>query len=170
MLNTVKENKKLYKHILSAGLYPKDLEDIMNIVITLTKHFEVELNKRTFNDVLEVSYGLVDTIEDYMKPITNYRVKHNPRAFKKYWLTKEQAFKEQKARGFIHINNFEDYDHQAVHLVSNANTDYYYPLNILTSTQQREGAYSRYINPYIVCRLIAVEGWTRILLPKEYRG
>ena len=160
-----KENKKLYKKLLSLGLYPKDLSDILNITITLSKHFDIELDARTIDDLLEVEYELIDIISEYHTKIMQHRWNHNQTLFRKYWLPKEVALKEQKARGYTKINDFEDYDPKAAHVVSIANKDYYYPLNILTGRQQIKDETCTFINPYIIHRLVGVEGWTRIIVP-----
>jgi len=143
---------------------------MLNIFITLDKHFSIGFNIKAFEDILAVEEELIDMIKTYMDAIYLKRFKTNPKRFKKYWLQPKAALIEQKARGFVHINDFDDFDINSVHLVSSVNRDYYYPLNIHTTTTQLKSNCDKIISPYIVAYLIAVEGWTRIEFPKELRG
>jgi len=162
----VKEsNKKAYKQIMEVGLYPQDLRHILNIFITLDKHFGIGFNMRCFREILVIEEQLMDIIKHYMNKLSARRWKEQSPIPSRLALTAKEALKEQKARGFIHINEFDDYHPKCSHIISNADDSYFYPLNISPYINPIKGESTIIHNPYILTSLIAVEGWTRIRVP-----
>ena len=167
-LRTIKRsNKTSYEYIMSHNLTPNDLKDILNIFITLDKHFNISFSQQLFYEFLYIWEDFTDEVDDYMMVVNNKRYETNSPLFKKHWLTKQQAFIEQKARGFIHINDWEGFDRHAVHIISNINRNYYYPINIFTSYHERHGKgnLSSYACPYIAASKYGVNGHTGISFP-----
>jgi len=157
-----KSNPKAYKEIMAVGLYPQDLRHILNIFITLDKHFEIGFNLKCFREILVIEEELMDVIKPYMNKLATRRWKEQSPIQARLALTAKEALREQKARGFVHINEFDDYNPKCSHIISNVNNSYYYPLNISPYINPIKGESTVVHNPYILSSLIAVEGWTRI--------
>lgn len=158
-----RKTRRAKKWILRQGLYPQQIIDITNILITLNKHFEVELNRRNIEKAYHVWKEFSHAeIYDYMfkkrsalHSLKGIKALINP--------TKKAALKEQKARGFIGQKEFAEFDETAAHVYSNINRKLIYPENFFFG-RNMDKAFK--INIYIGLTLVGVPGWTRSELPK----
>jgi len=160
-----KSSKKMYKELMSKDIYPNRMNTIMNIFITLDKHFSIGFTSKGWNDYLVIEDELGDIIRDYMDKIRGHQFKFNRGKLNNSLPTKKEALKEQKARGFIDINDWDDYNPKFAHIISNIDSDLYYPRNIPTNSTQSQapGAFKAF--PYVAQGWIGVQGWTRIHIP-----
>jgi len=78
-------------------------------------------------------------------------------------LSSKAALKEQKARGFIHVNDFDDYDKIASHVWSSVDEDYLWPANCAHGIIGRDKGHK---DIYIMQHCVGVGGWTRCQIPK----
>lgn len=160
-----KSNKKAYKFLKSEIEYPKHMSDCLNVFITLDKHFGIGCFIKNIKDYLVIEEELTEIIRVYMGKVRTRKM------VLKLWHiddeipSREEAIKEQKARGFMHVNDFEDYKGNYAHILSTATKNLYYPVNIRTCSQQREYVDQPTISPYIIQSLVGVPGWTRIIIP-----
>lgn len=166
LIKMKESNPKVYQKVMDKKLYPQDLRRALNVFITLDKHFAIGFTMKAFGEYLEIEEELTEVIGKYMNKVSIIRYK-NPSLYKNP-LTASQALKEQKARGFIHINDFEDFDPRTAHIISIVNDNYYYPINIAKYSKINKGDNYMVVSPYILSALIAVEGYTRINIPKEH--
>lgn len=160
-----KQNKKLVRVILKNYTWPKHVCDIVNVMITLNKYYSRELNINT----LRLAIVILDLFET---DIDKYSQGRRARLFKldlyKVDNSDKQrklALKEQKARGFVHINEFEDWDPAYAHIFSIANRDYVYPLNFPFSDFNKDLKDLPYA--YVAQALVGVNGFTRLEEPKN---
>lgn len=156
-----KEAKKAVGWIIDNTRYPKHLVDVVNIARTLEMYYGKEINKKT----IKIAYNIWDLLEiPYIYP---YCIKRYSRGIAKngfrdrQLLPKGLAFREQKARGFIHVNDFEEYDRKGAHIFSNVNRNYIWPENFKSSVANKQFN----TNIYIAHTLIGVQGWTSIVTP-----
>ena len=151
--NLVKLLKKHYE-------WPKHICEVVNVVKTLTTYYGMELNKIT----IDRAVALIDLFEDDMYDY--HRVKYKDKYSKglplNIKITPEEALREQKARGFIHINYFEDYDREFSHVYSTVNDDYVYPINFPHKFRHHN---DKIPSDYIGQSIVGVEGFTRIDIP-----
>ncbi len=111
---------------------PAQVNNICNIAWVLEKKYGVKIQE----DLIETSILLWEAFQDN---IDDYYIKIilKPNDYSKFKrCTEAQAFKEQKARGFIHINDFEDFDIEYDHIKSIIDRDYYYPMNLAHTGEQ----------------------------------
>ena len=155
-------NKKVYKELMRYDIYPNRLRDYLNIFITLDKHFAIGFNMRAFKELLEIEEEMIDIIQPYMQNLYNRRWALKSDRGKTGWLQPKEALKEQKARGFIHINDFENFDNKAAHIISNVDNAYYYPINIHS---RQKGKTDTITCAHVFGSLHSVPGHTRIKMP-----
>lgn len=153
-----KENKKAVKKLLSLCVWPSHVVDVANILYTLEKHFGWAISEKNVLIAFTIWEYLDEDIYNRMhkKYVDNFKLKIRDVSY--YTPKPRQAFKEQLARGFIHINDFDDFDKNKHHVYSNVKKDYIYPLNFgMTTIDRGEGLE----NVYIGQSLVGVRGWTR---------
>lgn len=155
---------RILNKILKHTEWPKNVCEIVNLMVTLVKHYDCTYNNRCLN----LAVAILDLWEDDMYQYHSKRYKEKVQ--KGLWrnkYTKEEAFKEQKARGFIHINYFEDYDKTYSHIYSNVDEDYVFPLNF----PHVFGDFETGIPSDIVGHsLVGVSGWTKLQYPTLYKN
>lgn len=148
--------------------WPGHIIEVVNVMRTLNFYYEKPLSLNT----LKMAIVIVDLFEmDIFKYNRKRWQKHCnlDLPFKGYSEQyKKWAFKEQKARGFIHVNKFEDWDGYFAHAISNIDTDYIYPVNFPFSSYEIER--NRNIpSAYIGHVLVGVQGFTRLEEPRKTR-
>ena len=124
-----KKLRKLVKAFKRSDYWPAQVNEICNIIWVLEKKCGMKIGQGIIGTAIDLWEGLQGDISDYY-----VRVYVKTRKFK--LCTPRQALKEQKARGFIHINDFEDFDPEYSHVRSNVDRDYFYPLNLAHSASQ----------------------------------
>lgn len=154
-------HKEAIEYILELCKYPQHVREVVNILRVLEKYYDAEFSK----DNVDIAY---ETWELFAEDLASYSQKQwSLEVDKRGWknvrkLTKAQAWKEQKARGFIPVKKFKDYDKGAAHVYSNIKKDYIYPMNFY------HGLYRNKELPthiYIGLSLVGVEGYTRCVIP-----
>lgn len=136
----------------------KHISEIINITFTLNKYFNKPLSVRTIQMAININRIYWDDIYDYMKVQRQKGVILG----KVNQLNAKKALAEQKARGFIHVNDFEDYNKEAAHIYSNVDRDLIYPENF------SHGIFYRYKYPisiYIGQYIYGVQGYTSTKIP-----
>lgn len=152
------ESKKAVRYLLRICKWPKHVVEVANLLRTLEKHFGWSITKKNVLLAYTIWEYLGDDIEKRMTRKYAKSITDKIRDIKYYTPTKAQAIKEQLARGFVHVNDFEDYDSSKNHVYSNIKRDYLYPMNFgMTSDDSMEGLTNLYIGQY----LTGVRGWTR---------
>lgn len=158
-----KVSREAVDNLLKKGLYPTQVRDIINIMYTLEEHFDWVVNKKN----MEIAYHIwdyfdIDKIEPYMlrKYRDNLASRNRPMSY--YLCTPRQALREQKARGFIHINEFEDYDREFAHIFSTVDSNYVIPENFSYHSKQFHPD-RMYI--YIAHGVLGVRGYTKLVTP-----
>lgn len=154
-----KEGAKAVKWLLKECQWPSQVVKVANILYTLEKHFDWRVNVKN----MRIAYAIWDYLdEDYIRPYMSKRysksITEKIRTLDYFNPTEKAAFREQKARGFIHINDYEDFQKDKHHVYSNIDKDYIYPMNLgMTNDDRKE----RYNNLYVTHALVGVRGWTR---------
>jgi hypothetical protein len=160
-LRKVKQsNTRSYRAIMAENMTPNKTRNVLNIFITLDKHFSIGFNIKAFEELLWVYDDLEDILMDYMFKLNSKRYANRSKNFKKFWLNSKQAIREQKARGFIDINDFDNYNPKACHLYSTVDPDLIYPYNI-----ENWGGGKGITSPHIFASQYGVEGHTRVNIP-----
>lgn len=155
----------IVKQLKQKIRWPLEICNIINIMRTLYMYYDYEYDEEGAKVAWEIYRNFEDDIEAYNKAKYNRWISIN--GFGKWpRLGAKKAFKEQKARGFIHVNDFEDYDRKCCHIFSNVNKDYIYPLNFYHFTKKWDYNKRGHMEIYIAQRLYGVQGWTRIVIPK----
>lgn len=148
-------SRRAVKWLKRTARWPKHIVEVVNIAITLNKKYGLEITRPN----VELCYKLWDHISheemyDYMKLDWHKRVK----AGKLGIVPAKKAFKEQKARGYIHVNDWEDFDRICSHSYSNVDRDYIYPENFTHGAKTRGRGD---ISIHIGNSLVGVSGHTR---------
>ena len=140
--------------ILEFSIYPGVINSLVNIIITLERDFKLDIDKAiVIGKKLQKYYGR--DIDKYMRKWFNYG-KSNQRI---KIMEKKSAFKEQLARGFIKIEDF--------------NLDPNLPIirsNIKPYVYPKQWPLKKGINLggiYIKLDKVGVSGWSGIKMPKK---
>lgn len=145
--------------------WPIEICNVVNIMRTLYMYYDYEYDEQGALAAWEIYKVFEDDIEAYRKAKYHRWITIN--GYSSYpKLSAKKAFKEQKARGFIHVDKFDDYDRKCCHIFSNVNPDYIYPMNFYHFTKKWDYAKRGHMEIYIAHRLFGVQGWTRIVIPK----
>jgi hypothetical protein len=163
-----KEVPGIRKQILKRfkDILPGEVQRIITVHRVMMKHYNFSLD---MEDIM-----LSHRIEDVMSSsIYDYCKEENSRRFKKYGLLKprhkkKEARKELKARGFVKLYEFEDYNPRFSHIVTNQVIDgqiLYYPKNF-TAGVIKDMRWWDIPNVYIVHGLIGVSGFTKVSTPQ----
>ena len=141
--------------------WPSHICLVVNTMKTLVKYYDRSMGLGT----MHLAIAIIDLFEEDMY---DYSFRKQSKLFGldipyKQLCSSEQALKEQKARGFIHINKFDDYDSGFSHVYSNVDKDYVYPLNLPHVYSQYN---SKIPSDYVALPLIGVSGYTIIVTPK----
>lgn len=154
--------KKEVDYLKNKYVYPKHLHEVVAVTEVLVSKYDKELCLHTIK-VAEAIIDLFDNdIWEYNRK--RYNKMRTTSNIPLRLVTKEQALKEQKARGFVHINDFEDFKRNKYnsHIYSNVDSSYIYPENFSFrfNTKHPERLYI-----YVAQSLIGVEGYTRVETP-----
>ena len=151
---------KLKTYLLSCNPWPINICKIYNIYTTLINKFDFTPNKATMELAKYIWLYFDDDIDEYMhnKYVKSIKI----RGFNLN-LTSREALREQKARGFVHINLFSDYKKKYAHVYSTIDEDYIYPLNLWHNIREKKHSE---IMSYHGQYLVGVRGFTQVILPK----
>jgi hypothetical protein len=147
-----KYTKPLVRALKNSSLEPAQVNHVCNTLWVLEKKTSMDLGQTMLDLALLLYHTYDGEVGDYYS-----RVILRHKGFKQ--CTPDQALKEQKARGFIHINDFEEFDITWSHVRSIVNYDYYYPRNFAMGGDQYQsdpgnpGAYGGLV-------LVGVSGYT----------
>lgn len=152
-----RENPVAVNWLLENCKWPKHVVEVANIMYTLEKEFDWAITKKN----MLIAYTIWDYLwEDLEKRMHKKYVKsitEKLRELSHYKPTEDQAFKEQKARGFIHKSDFSNYRSKKHHVYSNVDNDYIYPMNFGMSYKDQV---DKLLNVYIGHNLVGVRGYT----------
>ena len=158
-------HKQVVRIILKNYVWPKHVCNIVNVMTTLNKYYGLPININT----VKVAIVILDLFE---MDIDKYGQQRRGRLFKMdmYQVdnsekARKKALKEQKARGFVHINEFEDWDPYYAHIFSLVDMDYVYPMNFPFSHFNEE--YKDLPYAYVAHTLVGVNGFTRLKEPQN---
>lgn len=152
-----KEKNKYRLQLIRSGLFPAQINDVVNIMYVLIKK-----NKKTHPMIVAMAIELWDK---YQAEIDDYVSKRYPFNSGIKPLSPKKAFREQKARGFVKLNDFDDYNRRYDHIQSTINTNYYYPMNFPYKPEQlmRDRKLGdNVIIAYAGISAIGVRGYTRV--------
>lgn len=157
-LKTLEPN--IRKYLLSINPWPINICKIYNIYTTLVNKFEMDESKFTMELAKYIWLYFDDDIEDYKRKRYTRGVSKN--GFKLRH-TAKQALREQKARGFVHINKFGDYKRKYAHVYSTVDRDYIYPMNFWHNIRNKKHSE---IMSYQGQYLVGVSSFTQVVVPK----
>lgn len=153
---------------------PGEVSKVCNIMITMNKHYGWEINKFNAELCCNIHFSLRDEIATHY----TYLLGNMDRPMSLINQVKERkAILEQKARGFIHKDDFDGYDEDFAHVVSTADYSLIYPKNILNipftlkdRIKAQEMAEENLIfeSVYKGFQSIGVSGYTKLQQPKKY--
>lgn len=154
-----KMDLELKEYLLSLNAWPRNISIIYNIYNILITKYNYKNNKLTIELAYYVFMYFEEDIEEYTKTRFSKGVLVNGH---KNTLTPKEALREQKARGFIHINYFEDYKTTHAHVYSTVDPDYVWPQNFWHNNKHRE---PEEIMSYHGHYLVGVPGFTKVVVP-----
>lgn len=157
-----KNTRRAVRYLKKNLEWPNHIREVINLLRTLEKYYEAEINKENAQLAIEIWELFSDgEFSEYShKAWTNKVARKGFENIRR--ISEAQAWKEQKARGFIHENDFEEFDKNAAHVYSLINRNYLYPLNFY------HGGYTPLAmstHIYIGLPLVGVEGFTRCEIP-----
>jgi len=156
-----KDKRKVIRWLSKNVDWPSHQAEVIHLLRTLEKYYDAEINKDNVILAHEVWELFGSEITEHFRK-TWVRV-INRRGFEKVKVfSKKEALKEQLALGYIHVNDFEDFDRKAAHVFSTAKRDYVYPENF-SYGGDRTGEYVTHI--YIAFPLVGVSGFSRLSIP-----
>jgi len=156
-----RDKKKAVRWLNRNLDWPKHKVEVINVLRTLERYYDAEINK----DNVILAKEIWDLFDDELtSTLKQAWVKE---CLRKKWvnvrrLSKNQAIAEQKALGYIHINDFDDYDREAAHVFSIAMKDYVYPENYYYGGKKDMG-YEYHI--YITFPLVGIAGYSKLVIP-----
>lgn len=149
--------KKFVSWFKRQPLYPNEVVLIVNVMWVLEKKYGYNWKKgNILSDAMFIAFMIdEDLVEKTMKV---YRTKGFVSS--KTPISKKQALREFIARGFVEVNDFEDYDPDYPYVVVNFKRDtYYYPQRCYGDYEQmREGL----MNVHILQNLVGIRGHTAV--------
>lgn len=149
------------EYLIQCNPWPINICKIYNIYKTLVNKLDMLETRFTMELAKYIWLYFGEDIEEYRTK--KYPKTVNNRGFKQNHTAKE-ALREQKARGFIHINKFEDYKKRYAHVYSNVDRDYIYPMNFWHNIKNKKHSE---IMSYHGQYLVGVSGFTSVILPKK---
>lgn len=151
---------QLVEGLKQSYKYPAHLNEIVAVMRTLVKYYDKPLDSKT----RKIAEAVVDLFEEDIYWHTRKRLgRYIGSTGKINLVDSKKALKEQKARGFVHINEFEDYKRKYSHIYSLVDPDYIYPVNFVHGWTPE---HKPLIDIYIGITLVGVEGFTRTVIPK----
>lgn len=152
--------RRAMKYLLKNLDRPKHVVQVVNIMRTLNREYNYEINTATARLAIQIwDIFSDDEIYDYMMEYYRKEVAKGNLYTLFLTITSALAFKEQKARGFIHVNDFEDFDPHVGHVWSNVDRNFIYPENFYSGIFGRE-LYDTEL--HIGQNVVGVMGFTRI--------
>lgn len=160
------EYKRLPAWFKRQPLYPTEINSIVNMMFVLEQRFGLDLVR---DNILQKAIFLSFMLENDLSDRTLELYKRNGFTVPKGY-NRKKAQKEMLARGFIHINDFEDYKPGYNYVVSNiGNREYYYPLRCFYNYDHclDEGL----LSAHVLQGLVGVPGYTAVnyWIDKKYK-
>lgn len=126
-----KETNDARKSLLKQVKWPRDVVKIVNITLVLEKYYNLPINKETLKIAMAIQKSWGEKyIEPYMSKKWN-RICGIKKDMSKpiISITREQALKEQIARGFKTLKKFKRYNPEYRHCFSIIDRELVYPKN-----------------------------------------
>lgn len=152
------KKRKALKWVLRKTKWPNEVSQIISLAGILTKNYNHPINNVSIRETYDLWVDYKEDISDFIHK--RYLSTVNNKGYNSYRfkIGKQKAIEEQVARGFIELDDYEDYDPEAAHIFSNARNTLIYPQNFHLGTQCKD-LYEMGI--YEGMALIGVYGWTR---------
>lgn len=145
-------------------VWPRHMVEVVNIMRTLHKYYGYKLES-TKTAVIALMIDDLFEHDIYMYGREHRQTLINNDLFDPKLVTREQALKEHKARGFIKANDFDDHDWRFAHVMSNLDRELMYPYNFNHAKTYGLEVSNVYIE--IGLPLVGVQGYTRMVIPKN---
>ena len=163
-----KQEPELVKWIKKRN-YPGIMSKLCNIHLVMMKHYGSKLTIESFELTERLEDVLTEVIWKYVSDKRRYDIliKGEPETY----INSKEALRELKKRGFINVNEFEDYEPSMGHIVSKDKVKgkkLYYPMNFKHKgylTKDPSDIDRPSIN--LAHEFIGIKGFTRILTPKD---
>ena len=150
------KSKRGVEWLLKQDLMPNRNRDILNVAVTLEKYYNTPISRLNLFKAYVILVEAEEDIEQHMKDIWVETCYSDLRQMRP-----RQAIKEQKARGFVMLDDFEEYDSSLAHVKSSINPKLIWPENF------RHGIGKKELKEiYSVFHKIGVAGFTSCSLPK----
>jgi len=150
--------KRLSAWFKRQDLYPAEVNRIVNMMYVLDQRFGMDLvNDQTLDKAIFLAFMLEDDLRDLTrkKHLKRYVKPNTP-------INKKQAVREFIARGFIDIDDYEDYNPNYNYVVCNVGSRrYYYPMRCFSSFDQLNGD-SDLLDVHILQSLVGITGYTAV--------
>lgn len=154
--------------------YPGNIAQIINVHRVMVKYYDFVIDLEDIALCHRIDHVLFTDIHAYRVKQTNYRV--NKLMLNSHSIKAGAALKELKARGFIHVNDFEDFDRNMAHISTNANIPdkgkkLYYPMNFTWDAKSKANVINKgknwwdFTDVYLIHGVIGVSGFTRVSTP-----
>lgn len=167
------ENSELAMNIVrkSNYTYPGHINNVLNVFKVLIKHYNFYWDFEDYKIAEHIEYVLEWKMSKYRNERNLKRTRELGIPLKQH--TRKQAIKEMKARGFIPLSDFEDYDRELAQVRSkkglDLKEDLVYPANFMFGHDDYKKFRYGWAVPHIhnVMGLIGVQGYSRISTPSQ---
>jgi len=138
-------------------LYPSEVNMIVNMMFVLDQRFGLDLVRdNILNKAIFLAFMLEDDLKERTKELYSRKGFIKPNQYDKRY-----AQKEMIARGFIHVNDFEDYKSGYNYVVSNiGKREYYYPMKCFSNLEQCLN--EQILDVHVLQGLVGVPGFTAV--------
>lgn len=166
LLRVNRDGRLVYRYI-KKNLAPETAKSVVNYILVLNKYYKLPINLNTLKIAMAIWYDHShNEIWESAKAriiggygaLPNKRLNYIPK-------DKKMILEEQKFWGFIHINDFEDWDREACHVYSNIDPNLVVPINFHDNSPHIREKYP--ISIYIGRNLFDhIGGYTSLRIPE----
>lgn len=150
--------KKLVSWFKRQDLYPSEVNRIVNMMYVLDQRYGMDLvNDQTLHKAIFLAFMLEDDLRHRTRQVYITKRFIPP----KTPINKKQVLREFIARGFINIEDYEDYNPSYNYVVCNiGNRRYYYPMKCYSGLDQLIG--EQLLDVHILQSLVGITGYTAV--------
>lgn len=150
--------KKLVAWFKRQDFYPSEVNRIVNMMYVLDQRYGMDLvHDQTLKKAIFLAFMLEDDLSDRTKHIYLTKGYVPP----KTPISKKQAVREFIARGFIDVDEYEDYNPDYNYVVCNIGSRrYYYPKKCFSSYSQLNG--NGLLEVHVLQSLVGITGYTAV--------
>lgn len=163
-----KEGLELVNYIKKRKMLPGLMNDLCNIHLVMVEYYDSELTIESF----KLTERLEDVLTDYIWKYCTDKLKDDliRKGKDEKFPKKKEALRELKKRGFVNVNDFEDFDSDMGHITTNHKIEnrLYYPMNFKVGSYMTNDP-DDLANPSveIAHKFVGVKGFTRILTKRD---